>query len=100
MHGVILERDDQSADSAAGGHPVAILHAVQYFLPALGFALLKIECGKNKKQGKQQEDAQAAARGTLKQKHTYCVIHHSRKIAFTAARTLASQECESLYPDL
>src|SRR5579859_698851 len=100
MHGIILERDNQTADSAAGGHAIPILHAVQYFLPFFGFALLEIKCGKNKKQGKQQEDAQAAASGALKQKHTYRVIHHSRKIAFTAARTLASQECESLYPDL
>ena len=90
MHGVILERDHQPADSSAGGDAIAILHAVQHFLPALGFALLEIKRGKNKKQWEQQEDAQAAATGALKQKHTYGVIHHSKKIAFTAAHTLAS----------
>ena len=90
MHGVVLERYNQPADSTAGGYAVAIFYAVQHFLPALGLALLEIKRGKNKQQGEQQEDAQAAARGALKQKHTYGVIHHSRKIAFTAARPLAS----------
>ena len=99
MNGVIFECDHQAADPSGGGHPVAVFHAAQHFLPALGLALLEIKCGKNKKQGEQQEDTQAAAWGALKQKHTYRIVHHA-KIAFTAAHTLASQECESLYPDL
>ena len=98
MYSVILKGDHQPADSPAGGHPVAILYAVQHFLPALGFTLLEIECRKNKEQRKQQEDAQAATRGALKQKQTNRIVHHSKKIAFTAAHTLASYECESLYP--
>src|ERR1041385_7501698 len=99
MNRVILECDDQAANPSGSGHAVAIFHAVQHCLPALGLALLEIKRGKNKKQGEQQEDAQTAARGALKQKQIYHIVHHA-KIAFTAAHTLASQECESLYPDL
>ena len=55
MNRVVLKRDNQPADSSAGGHAVAVLHAVQHFLPALGFALLKVKRVKNKKQMKQQE---------------------------------------------
>jgi hypothetical protein len=69
MNGIVFESDDLSADSAAGGYAIAVLYAVQNFLPTLGLALLKIERGKNKEQGKQQEYSQPAACGALKQKH-------------------------------
>ncbi|MCU1255061.1 MAG: hypothetical protein JWM83_1360 [Candidatus Angelobacter sp.] len=91
MNGVIFERDNLSADSSAGGYAIAVLYVAQNFLPTLGLALLKIERSKNKEQGKQQEYSQTSACGALKQKHTYCVIHHFEKIAFTAAHTLASR---------
>jgi hypothetical protein len=95
MHGIVLERDDDPADSAAGCHPVARLQAVDHFLPALLLALLKLKRCKDKKQGEQQEDAQAAAGVTaLKQKITDRIVHHAM-IAFTAARTLALMEWES-----
>src|SRR5689334_14250858 len=100
MDRIILQRDDQSANPAAGGYPVAILQVTQHFLPFFSFALLKIKCGKDKKQGEQQDDAQAAAgRASLEQQQDNRVVHHA-KIAFTAARTLASGKWESLYPDL
>src|SRR5579864_2884693 len=100
MDRVVLQRDDQPADSAAGRNPVAILQVAEHFLPFFGFALLKIKRGKNKKQGEQQEYTQAAAgRAALEQQQDNRIVHHA-KIAFTAARTLASRKWESLYPDL
>src|SRR2546430_194445 len=79
MDRIILERDDQSPYSAAGRYPVTILQVVQYSLPALGLALLKIKRSKDKKQGQKQEDTQAAAsRSCLQQKHIYRVIHHAK----------------------
>src|SRR5690348_9385664 len=101
MDRVVLQRDDQPANPAAGRYPVAILQVTQHFLPFLGFALLKIKRGKDKKQGEQQKDAQAATgrAAALEQQQDNRVVHHA-KIAFTAARTLASRKWESLYPDL
>jgi len=64
MHGIVLEGDHDSTDSARGRYAVACLQAVDYFLPALLLALLKIKRPKDKKQGEQQEDTQASARRT------------------------------------
>ena len=96
MHGIIFERDHDSSDSSASRDPVARLQGIDHSLPSLGLALLKIKRGKDKKQGKQQEKTEPAARGArLHQQKTHYITHHA-KIAFTAAHTLASLEWESL----
>jgi len=79
MNGVIFHRDDDAAQSAAGGYPVARLKLIDHLLPFLLLFLLghdqqQVEDGKNKDHRQEQRAHTAAAH--LKEKQAYLVLNH------------------------
>jgi len=78
MDSVIFHGNDNAANAAAGGYPVARFELIDHLLPFLLLFLLRhdqqqVENGKYEQHGNQGETEAAAS---LQQEQTYMVLNH------------------------